>query len=263
MRLGQRTQRISPALRNPTATSEAFTGDGWFKTGDVGHLKGRWLYIQGRLKFAIVLSSGLKVFPEDVELTVARYSILRSLCVVGVRRTGGEEVVAVVISDGSDREIDRAISDINVHLESFQHIVEWRRWPDAMFPLTRLRKIDRGKVQHWANTIAADERPRPPTPAGRGDPIVDVILQCMDEPRSVEDADRLSDLGLDSLRRLTVVALIEDEFGRHDRRGGPHHTDDSGRRPGPGGRRHTGRKTYPSSVVAVPTVGASAWRHHT
>jgi long-chain acyl-CoA synthetase len=200
--------------RNPTASSEAFTSDGWFKTGDVGHLQHGWLYIQGRLKFAIVLSSGLKVFPEDVELVAGRYSLLRSVCIVGVRRAGGEEVVAVVISDGSDREIDRAISDINVHLESFQHIVEWRRWPEALFPLTRLRKIDRGKVQDWANTMAADENPRASAPRGRGDPIVDVILQCMDEPRGeIEDADRLSDLGLDSLRRLTTVALIEDELG--------------------------------------------------
>jgi long-chain acyl-CoA synthetase len=202
---------------NATATREAFTEDGWFKTGDAGSLQDGWLYIQGRLKFAIVLSSGLKVFPEDIEIVADKNQILRAVCIVGVRRRASEAVIAVVISDHSDREISHAIDEINAQVESFQHISEWRRWPEANFPLTRLRKIDRRKVQDWANEAASGEQAsehegEPPKDAQ--DAIVDLIRQSLGESRSeITDSDRLADIGLDSLRRLTLAALIEEQLG--------------------------------------------------
>ncbi|HXY45983.1 MAG TPA: AMP-binding protein, partial [Acidimicrobiales bacterium] len=178
--------------QNPTASREAFTKDGWFKTGDAGYLQDGWLHIEGRLKFVIVLSSGLKVFPEDVELVAAKYPLLRAVCVVGVRRPGGEEVVAVVISDHSDSEIAQTIEDINAHLESFQHISDWRRWPDARFPLTRLLKIDHRKVQDWANQ-AGERQPVKSREVPSEDEIVSLIRQSTDEPdQRIGDSDRLA-----------------------------------------------------------------------
>ncbi len=199
---------------NPTATREAFTDDGWFRTGDAGSLRDGWLYVQGRLKFAIVLSSGLKVFPEDIELVADKTPILRAACVVGRRRPAGEEVVAVVISDHSDREIKDAIDHINRQVESFQHISEWLRWPEATFPLTRLRKTDRKKVQDWANEAGHEPATEQREPQPGHDAVVELIRQSLDDPeREVEDSDQLADLGLDSLRRLTLAALIEEQLG--------------------------------------------------
>lgn len=197
-----------------TATQEAFTDDGWFRTGDAGSLRDGWLYVQGRLKFAIVLSSGLKVFPEDVELVAEKIPTFRAVCIVGVRRPAGEEVVAVVISDHSDREITDAISQINMRLETFQHISEWRRWPEATFPLTRLSKTDRKQVQDWANEPVREAVAGVPEMSPRQDAIVDLIRQSVDDPtRDVDDSDPLADIGLDSLRRLTLAALIEEQLG--------------------------------------------------
>ena len=53
---------------NPTATAEAFTPDGWYRTGDIGHLDaaGR-LILSGRIKDIIVLPNGFNVYPEDLE----------------------------------------------------------------------------------------------------------------------------------------------------------------------------------------------------
>ena len=53
---------------NPTATAEAFTADGWYRTGDIGHLDdaGR-LILSGRVKDIIVLPNGFNVYPEDIE----------------------------------------------------------------------------------------------------------------------------------------------------------------------------------------------------
>jgi long-chain acyl-CoA synthetase len=199
--------------RNPDATSQAFTDDGWFRTGDIGRLDDGYLKIEGRLKFAIVRSSGMKVFPEDVEEVAESDSRLGELCVVGVKGERDESVVAVIASKESDGVIEQAISSVNRKLESFQRIDSWRRWPDEDFPRTRLLKIDRRKVQYWANNESPRESAPARLPEG-DDPVTRVIRLSLDDPNvTVEDDDQLGDLGLDSLRRLNVVALLEERAG--------------------------------------------------
>ena len=55
-------------FKNPEATKEVFTDDGWFRTGDLGEFdKDGWLYINGRLKNMIVGPGGENIYPEDIE----------------------------------------------------------------------------------------------------------------------------------------------------------------------------------------------------
>ena len=54
--------------KNPEATAEVFTPDGWFRTGDLGEFsEDGWLFIKGRLKNMIVGPSGENIYPEDIE----------------------------------------------------------------------------------------------------------------------------------------------------------------------------------------------------
>ena len=59
---------MSGYYKNEEATKEAFTADGWFRTGDLGYIaKDGWVFIKGRLKNMIVGPSGENIYPEDIE----------------------------------------------------------------------------------------------------------------------------------------------------------------------------------------------------
>jgi len=67
--------------KDPVKTAEAFTKDGFFKTGDLGILrKKRYLYIIGCSKNVIVAASGENIYPEEVENKLNEHeAVLESL----------------------------------------------------------------------------------------------------------------------------------------------------------------------------------------
>ncbi len=59
---------MSGYYKNEEATKDAFTADGWFRTGDLGYIaEDGWVFIKGRLKNMIVGPSGENIYPEDIE----------------------------------------------------------------------------------------------------------------------------------------------------------------------------------------------------
>ena len=57
--------------KNPEATAEAFTEDGWFRTKDLGYIDEKgWLSIRGRLNSMIVGPSGENIYPEEIETVI-------------------------------------------------------------------------------------------------------------------------------------------------------------------------------------------------
>ncbi len=58
---------IDGYLDNPAATAEAYTVDGWFRTGDLGELdEAGYLRISGRAK-ELIITGGYNVYPREVE----------------------------------------------------------------------------------------------------------------------------------------------------------------------------------------------------
>jgi len=58
-------------FKNSEATRDAFTSDGWFRTGDMGVLDSEgYLYLRGRCKCMILGPSGQNIYPEEIEAVV-------------------------------------------------------------------------------------------------------------------------------------------------------------------------------------------------
>ncbi len=58
-------------FKNEEATREAFTTDGWLRTGDLGTIdRHGYLYIRGRLKNMIVGPGGENIYPDDIEAAI-------------------------------------------------------------------------------------------------------------------------------------------------------------------------------------------------
>ena len=137
----------------PDLTAQAFTTDGWYRTGDIGRFdsEGR-LILSGRIKDIIVLPNGFNVFPEDLE-NALRVAGLRESVVV---ETAPGRVEAVVLGDADlapaegRARIDAALKAANAALGPNQRIAAWRLWPDEDFPRTHTLKVKRDPVRRWA-----------------------------------------------------------------------------------------------------------------
>ena len=93
-------------LDRDDATAEAFTRDGFFRTGDAGAMDAEGdVEITGRLK-DMIISGGLNVYPREVELVLAEHASVGEVAVAGLpSERWGEEVVAFVVP-ASDEDLD-------------------------------------------------------------------------------------------------------------------------------------------------------------
>ena len=53
--------------KNEQATKDSFTEDGWLKTGDLGIMKDRRIFIRGRIKTMLLSANGQNIYPEEIE----------------------------------------------------------------------------------------------------------------------------------------------------------------------------------------------------
>src|SRR6478609_179736 len=152
--------------QNQTATAEAFTDDGWYRTGDIGHLdpEGR-LILSGRIKDIIVLPNGFNVYPEDIE-NALRIAGIRDSVVI---ETQPGRIEAVVLGSAAGApgaveanepaalraRIDAAVKAANATLGPNQRIAGWRLWPEEDFPRTHTLKVKRIQVRAWADVESA------------------------------------------------------------------------------------------------------------
>jgi len=125
------------------ATREAFTEDGWFKTGDLGRLdEDGYLYITGRKKNLIILSNGKNVSPESLEQKLMAIPHIKEALVY----QEGDEIVAGLFLDEESPDaaarLDEDIMALNRSLPIYQRIAK-TVLRDTEFPKTTTKKIKR------------------------------------------------------------------------------------------------------------------------
>ena len=117
---------------SPENTADAIDGDGWLHTGDTGEIRDGRMYIRGRLKEIIVLSTGKKVSPADLELAITKDPLFSQAMVVG---EGQPHLGALLVLDraawgdlartlGLDPEVPASLSAPVVHQEVLRRLKE-------------------------------------------------------------------------------------------------------------------------------------------
>jgi long-chain acyl-CoA synthetase len=232
---------FSGYYKNPEATAEAFTDDGWFRSGDLGRIdRGGHLYIVGRGKDVIVLPSGKNVHPEDIEVHYLKCPLVAELAVIGVAdereaRAGAEKLAAVVVPDfehlkrekiaNSKEAIRHALDNLGRSLPEYQRVRDYIIRAEPL-PRTATRKIKRFQLKQEieSGVIAAEEKQQNAWEFTAADtslldtstakPVVAAIRQNAKDPDAViHPAMNLEiDLGLDSLARAETFAALEQAF---------------------------------------------------
>ncbi|MGB7210156.1 MAG: AMP-binding protein [Pyrinomonadaceae bacterium] len=226
--------------RNDAATAEAFTEDGWFRSGDLGKLdKDGHLYIVGRAKDVIVLPSGKNVHPEDLEVHYLKSPLVEELAIVGIKdeseqRAGAERLAAVVVPDfeylklskiaNSKEAIRYALDDLGRELPEYQRVRDYIIRVEPL-PRTATRKIKRFELKKAieAGTIAGTASEAKAWTFSKDDTsllatntakaVLSAIKQNAKEAETIHpDMNLEIDLGLDSLARAETFAALEHAF---------------------------------------------------
>jgi len=122
---------------DPEATAAAIDTDGWFHTGDVGRIDSKTgcILITGRLKSMIVLKSGKKVFPEEIEQLIMHYPFIKESMVFGDSSQDGDVTInakfvldpQILSKEGISEEelqqrLDNVVKEINLQMPGFKGI---------------------------------------------------------------------------------------------------------------------------------------------
>ena len=138
----------------------------WLATGDLAEFDERGnLRFRGRKKDVIVTSSGLNIYPEDLEAALLRQPDVKTATVVeAVTESGPEALAAIVMADGA--KANEAVAGANRELADFQQIRRWIVWPEPDLPRTSTGKVLRREVARRIASGEVGEAGMPEAPEG-------------------------------------------------------------------------------------------------
>ncbi|HEX3804341.1 MAG TPA: class I adenylate-forming enzyme family protein [Solirubrobacteraceae bacterium] len=143
------------------ATSDAFTTDGWLKTGDLASIDAdRYLIYRGRIK-AMLKVGGENVASEEIERRIAEHPAVKDVVVVGVPDERLDERPFAYVSRYANEDLDAT------ELQSWCAAGLSRFKIPAGFvivdelPRTGNGKVDRPTIQRLANELYANLESEP------------------------------------------------------------------------------------------------------
>lgn len=219
--------------RRPDLTAEALRG-GWFHSGDLGYLDHEgYLFLTGREKEMIVLSSGKKIVPEELEDLYQQSPYIKELCIFSrhEHRFGQdvETLFAVIVPDleqcqrtqegNIQAKIRWELENIAKDLAPYKHILGFILTKDEL-PRTALRKLKRYEVMekyvnHPSETVLAglEESVNAFKDMDRetAQKVIQYLSQQLHRPVAMDNHLEI-DLGIDSLSRVEMGLGLERLF---------------------------------------------------
>lgn len=142
---------ITPGYHNdPRATADAFTADGWFRSGDLGRIDDGRLTLAGRSKDSVIVN-GVNHFSHDIEAALEQLDgVARSYVAAFPTRPTGSDTEQLVIAfhpdlpDGDEAALHRVLTAIRSTV-----VMHWGFRPSLVLPLPRedFPKTSLGKIQ--------------------------------------------------------------------------------------------------------------------
>lgn len=204
---------FSDYFNDKEKTAQAFTPDGWFKTGDIGTIDADgFLSIKGRKKYMIKGAGAQNIYPEDIEEILNQQPGVKDSCVLGNELPNGHVELHAVLLLKLDAPLAQTIVDAaNAKLASYQHITTVTVWPEFDFPRSATRKVKKEEVRA---ALTPQQKPHHKEVA-HASRLVQLLAQLTGTPiNNIHTNDRLiANLGLDSLLRIELIARIEELFG--------------------------------------------------
>ena len=137
-----KTLALTPGYLNLPDKLPSKMIDGWYRTGDIGHLdKEGYLYIDGRAD-EMLISGGENIFPQEVEQIYQRYPQINEVAVVGQNDSvWGQVPVAFVVSD-------RRLSPTKLINYGYEHLARYKV-PQHYIFVSELPKNASGKIRRF------------------------------------------------------------------------------------------------------------------
>ncbi|WP_245990245.1 AMP-binding protein [Tabrizicola piscis] len=126
--------------RNPEETAQAFSHDGYFRSGDIGKMdKDGHLYLVDRKK-DLILVSGFNVYPNEIEeVAVSHHGVFEAAAIGVPDEKSGESVKLFVVL----RESGLSMKDLSAHCA--KHLTAYKR-PKEIIVVESLPKSPIGKI---------------------------------------------------------------------------------------------------------------------
>ncbi|QHS63368.1 non-ribosomal peptide synthetase [Chitinophaga agri] len=208
--------------KDPVKSVAVFTSDGWLRTGDLGFLSGKELYVTGREKNLIIVN-GQNYYPHDIEQYAEELLDLRPgstvACGINNYKTASYDTVLFVVYRQDTAKFSVIASQLREAI-----LADTGLLIDKIIPIRSIPKTTSGKVQHYQlaefynngtyDSICAEldalraiemgnSSPRTQTPEGKLVYVAEVIFG-----RKLGYDENFFQSGLSSLRAVSFSNLL-------------------------------------------------------
>lgn len=211
--------------KNPEETGKVLK-DGWLYTGDLGYRdKDGYLYITGRAKEIIVLSSGKNIYPEEIENHYLNIPLIKEICVLGMEKQPGiaDELKAVIVPNTDymkannianfNEAVRWELKQLSLQLPTYKRIMGYEVVSSPL-PRTALGKLKRHAVKKLLlsagrkQEAAPEEKDMAVLESPVGKKVVAQIQRPTDKRPIRSDHNLELDLGIDSLKRVELIVAL-------------------------------------------------------